>query len=142
MTEHTKLARFVTRVRKAREGRAVAREERQAQRFERQKTRLEREGEIEERRAKVRKFQEVSRPKGAPTGVGFGQRFVQAQQSFFPSPRATARKRKKVKRIAQPQMFVDQFGRPVQVVKRVAKRKIKKKQAPQQQSPFAPTFGL
>lgn len=141
MTEHTRFARFKTRVSKARTASRERRETRATQRFERQTQRLEREGEIEERRAKVRKFKAVARPRGAPTG-GFGQRFIQAQQSFFPPPRGVIR-RKKPRKAARGKVFFDQFGRPIAIRNAPAIRRARKRRRqPQQQSPFEPTFRL
>ncbi len=147
MTEHTKFARFITR---QKEGMRAAREKKETrvtERFEQQKTRLEREGEIEERRARIRKQQAVARPKGAPVGEGWGQRFVRTQQSFFPAPARqapTQRRpvRRRVRRTTAP-MYYDRQGRPIQVARRVAKRKARRQpQRQQRYDPFAPTFRL
>ncbi len=146
MSEHTRLARFATRVKEARERGRERREVRATKQFETTRQRLEREGEIEERRARIRKSQAVARPRGTPTGEGFGQRFVRAQQSFFPVPSQRTPIRRKVPRRAAPgRVLFDQFGRAVSVrnaptVRRARRRRKQAVQQQPQQSPFAPTF--
>ena len=110
--------------------------------FEKEKLRHERRAELEEVKAKVRTAEAKSRPRGAPAGEGFGRRFVRAQQSFFPAPshQRTARRVKSVRRASAP-IYVDQYGKPIRVTKRVARRK-RRTQQRQQYDPFAPTFRL
>ena len=108
--------------------------------FEKEKLRHERRAELEEIRAKTRTAEAKARPKGQ-AGMGFGRRFVAAQQSFFPPPSRQGTTRiRKVRKAASP-VYVDQYGRPVQVARRVARKK-RRRQAPQQYDPFAPTFGF
>jgi len=103
MAEHTRLARFTTRVREARAASAMRREVAQEQRFERQKMQLERTAELEERRARVRKAEATSRPVGRSRAERFGGSlqsfatgFAQRQQPrAAPEPRVAATRRAK-----------------------------------------------
>ena len=132
------------RVRQAKETVALQQEKRRAfkeaaetKRFEQQKQRLEREGEIEQRRANIRKTQAVSRPRQAGF---FSQAFGQRSGPQAP-PRGVIR-RKVPRKAARGRVLFDAQGRPVSVRNAPAVRRARRRRraAPRQQSPLAPSF--
>jgi len=131
MTEHTKLARFVTKVKKTREGY-------KEESFRRENLALRRQEALEKRRARIREHQAKARPKGVTsvrTGVGgrflsFAEEFARRQE---PTQQRTKTKTRTKKRRATPRRAArgvtqyDQFGRPISVYYAHAIRRKKKK---------------
>ena len=141
MTEHTKLARFVTKVKKTREGY-------KEESFRRENLALRRQEALEKRRARIREHQAKARPKGVTsvrTGVGgrflsFAEEFARRQEPTQqrarrqePTQQRTKTKTRTKKRRATPRRAArgvtqyDQFGRPISVYYAHAIRRKKKK---------------
>jgi len=148
------------KIREIRERAALNRERRREtqeliskQRFEREKVRLEREGELEIGRARIRKTQEIARPKGATTGgisrgafagfQNFASDFARRQEPTTGQVGRLQVRRTKPRVAARGRVLFEQSGRPVSVrnapsVRRRRKSRMRIGQA-QPQNPFAPS---
>ncbi len=108
------------------------------ERFQRERQRLKREGQLEAGRAKIRKSQAISRP--PPRPGFFSQAFGQRSGPQAP-PRGVIR-RKVPRKAARGRVLFNAQGRPVSVRNAPAVRRARRRRraAPRQQSPLAPSF--